>query len=127
MKIEEIESVAGKVSIKNNQSSNPKAPGMVKSHYSPGKPLEIIHLDKIISEESLNSDGIGFISFQKKYDLPFVVTLSESGNLEEAAFNLFSALRYFDGLPVKKIYAENVPDIGVGRAINDRLARAAAK
>lgn len=127
LKIEAIEAIVGRVLIKNNQSSNPKAPGMVKSHYAPGKPVEIVNLKDKLAETSTLLDDAGIISFQEKYDVPFTFTLSASGSLEEAAHNLFSALRHFDNLPVKKIYTENVPDIGIGKAINDRLARAAAK
>ena len=49
------------------------------------------------------------------------------GNLEEAAKNLFSALRQLDAMPVEVVLAELVPDEGIGRAINDRLRRAAAQ
>ncbi|MEL6560041.1 MAG: L-threonylcarbamoyladenylate synthase [Bacteroidota bacterium] len=127
LKIEQIEEVVGKIAIKNNQSSNPKAPGMVKSHYAPGKPIEIVDIQEKLSEATTNLEKTGFISFGNPPDAPYVVSLSDEQNLEEAAFKLFSALRYFDTLPVDKIYTQLVPNTGIGRAINDRLQRAAAK
>lgn len=127
LKIEQIEEVVGKIQIKNNQSSNPKAPGMVKSHYAPGKPVEIVNLQSKLAEQTTDLNNTGFITFGFQIDAPYVVSLSESKNLEEAAYNLFSALRHFDSLPVNKIYTELVPNTGIGRAINDRLQRAAAK
>jgi L-threonylcarbamoyladenylate synthase len=53
------------------------------------------------------------------------IVLSSSGSLEEAAQNLFAALRQFDKMDVTLVLAELVPDTGIGRAINDRLRRAA--
>jgi len=55
------------------------------------------------------------------------VVLSEAGSVTEAAKNLFASLRYLDSLPVDFILGEYVPDHGLGRAVNDRLKRAAAK
>jgi L-threonylcarbamoyladenylate synthase len=53
--------------------------------------------------------------------------LSPEKNLEEAAKKLFATLRYLDTLDIDFILAERFPDVGLGRAINDRLSRAAAK
>ena len=55
------------------------------------------------------------------------ICLSESGDLNDAAQNLFGKLRELDELPVELILAELVPDKGLGKAINDRLTRAAVK
>jgi L-threonylcarbamoyladenylate synthase len=51
--------------------------------------------------------------------------LSEDGDLAEAAARLFSLLREFDQLPLKRIYVEPLPEVGVGKAIMNRLRRAA--
>jgi L-threonylcarbamoyladenylate synthase len=51
--------------------------------------------------------------------------LSPHGDLHEAAVNLFAFMRRFEEFPVDLILAEQLPDIGLGRAINDRLRRAA--
>jgi L-threonylcarbamoyladenylate synthase len=55
-----------------------------------------------------------------------VEVLSPSGNLREAAANLFAAIRRLDATGLRLIVAERVPDHDLGRAINDRLRRAAA-
>jgi len=64
---------------------------------------------------------------QTDYKQPHQYVLSPAGKLEEAAQHLFSALRTLDKLPVEIILAELVPEVGLGRAINDRLRRAAAE
>ncbi|RLA82867.1 MAG: L-threonylcarbamoyladenylate synthase type 1 TsaC, partial [Deltaproteobacteria bacterium] len=56
-----------------------------------------------------------------------VEVLSERGDLVEAAYRLFSALRRLDRSGVEVIYAERVPEVGLGRAIMDRLRKAANK
>jgi L-threonylcarbamoyladenylate synthase len=53
--------------------------------------------------------------------------LSENGNLNEAAANLFSTMRKLDAMQIDLIIAERFPTIGIGRAINDRLERATSK
>jgi L-threonylcarbamoyladenylate synthase len=71
---------------------------------------------------------VGVISFKQSY-LSFhpqvEIILSPNGNLEEAAARLFSAMREMDAADVDVIVAERFPDEGIGRAINDRLERAA--
>lgn len=65
------------------------------------------------------------ISFQKKYDFcEHCYVLSSSGDLHEAAGNLFKVLRDIDQNYFDLIVAENFPDKGIGMAINDRLSRA---
>jgi L-threonylcarbamoyladenylate synthase len=54
------------------------------------------------------------------------VVLSRNGDFAEAARNLFAGMRYLDSLDLDIILAEPVPEMGLGRAINDRLKRAAA-
>jgi L-threonylcarbamoyladenylate synthase len=56
-----------------------------------------------------------------------VRALSETGNMAEAAANLFGILHEMDALGVSRIYAERVREEGLGPAINDRLFRASAK
>jgi len=125
--IEEIEKFVGKVNVFLNQSSNPAAPGMLKSHYAPKKELIIDDVKTFYSNNS--NKKIGIISFQKEYKLQNTIELrlSVTGNLHEAAHNLFSSLRYFDETDVDVVVAEKFPDSFLGRAINDRLYRASAK
>lgn len=106
----------------------PQASGMLSSHYAPGKKVIVGRLDELIMQ--YDPDKAALISFKDYYpQVPqqrqFI--LSAAGNINEAAQRLFSALREMDKLPVKYILAELVPDYGLGRAINDRLLRAAAE
>ena len=56
-----------------------------------------------------------------------VEALSQDGNLVDAAANLFAALRRLDGLGLDGVVVEPVPGSGIGRALMDRLRRAAAR
>jgi len=127
LSIEKIESVIGKVSVELNTSSNPHAPGQLKSHYAPKKKMKLGNLDELI--ELYGTKRVGVLTFQKQMaqiDIQNQVALSADGNLEEAAQRLFSSLRTLDKKDVDIILAEEVPDMGLGKAINDRLQRAAA-
>jgi L-threonylcarbamoyladenylate synthase len=70
---------------------------------------------------------VGIISFQTQYDFPGVQVypLSASENISEAAAQLFSTMRKLDHADIDIILAEEFPDSGLGKAINDRLQRAA--
>ncbi|MBC7862493.1 MAG: threonylcarbamoyl-AMP synthase [Bacteroidia bacterium] len=121
--IEEIENVCGKVELRINNSSNPNAPGQLKSHYATKKPLCTGNIDEAI--EKFQYKRMGVISFCKEYPGQLTKTLSPKGNLEEAAQNLFKAMRELDeNDSVDFIYAEVFPSEFLGRAINDRLQRA---
>lgn len=121
---EQIESVVGKVMVQMRSTSNPESPGQLKSHYAPGKKLILGDLRELLKKHTHQS--IGVLSFQRDFSVPVQVVLSPSGQLNEAAQNLFGALRTLDKLPVDIILAELVPDVGIGKAINDRLRRAAS-
>lgn len=125
LSVEEIEAEIGKVIVSNISTSNPKAPGQLKSHYAPKVKVVVGNLIDLLQQyPALNS---GLLSFSTDFNSPYQYVLSPSGKLEEAAQNLFSALRALDKMPVDIILAELVPDQGLGRAINDRLKRAAAE
>ncbi|MEO9870064.1 L-threonylcarbamoyladenylate synthase [Ekhidna sp.] len=123
-KIEEIEGSIGSVRINVNMSSNPAAPGMLKSHYSPGRKILLGNIEENLKDLDPNTTGI--ISFQKEYDLPMknLAVLSDTGDLNQAARNIFTALRKMDQSHLKIILAEYLPEEGLGRAVNDRLRRA---
>jgi L-threonylcarbamoyladenylate synthase len=101
----------------------PDTPGQLKSHYAPSKPLIVGDVDAYI--DSNPGKKIAVISFTKKYDVFLNKILSSTGNLHEAASNLFTALRELDRSEAEIILAEKFPDDGIGMAINDRLSRAA--
>ena len=121
---EAIESVVGKVNARTHSTSNPKTPGQLQNHYAPRKKLILGDLKELISAYSTQTFGI--ISFKDDFRSPFQFILSPSGQLSEAAQNLFSALRTLDKMSIDIILAEPVPDIGLGKAINDRLRRASS-
>jgi len=122
--VERIEEVVGPVKLALNQSSNPVAPGMLKSHYSPGKKVIVGDLEHLIPIYS--NHRVGIISFKKKYKGEMSFCLSENGDLDEAASKLFSALRKLDHPNIDIVLTESFPAAGLGRAINDRLKRASA-
>ena len=128
MSKEKIESIVGRVKVLSGSTSNPRAPGMLKRHYSPLK--KIVFGDIEGSLKKMKGQKIAILSLKNNYgEVPesSQIRLSASGDLEEAAGKLFGALRELDKLDVDIILAERMPDHGLGRAINDRLARAAAK
>lgn len=100
------------------------APGMMKSHYSPAKPLYIAGEGM---PQDLDRTRAGLLSFSGRdvEGYKAVIALSESGDLKECAVNLFSAIHQMEEADVEYIVAEPVPDQGVGIAIMDRLRKAA--
>ena len=96
--------------------SNIEAPGQLAVHYAPSKP---VRLDVTDAEEGEYLIGFGKVSGHS--------SLSASGDLVEAAARLFELLHVADESPKSRIAVAPVPDEGIGRAINDRLRRAAAR
>ncbi|WP_373496077.1 L-threonylcarbamoyladenylate synthase [Aquiflexum sp.] len=126
--VKDIEAVVGKVKVMTHSSSNPKTPGMLKSHYAPTKPFIIGNLESLIIEYQLKGIAFAVLSFRDVFrTVPTgqQVQLSLSGNLNEAAKNLFASMRALDTMDVSVILSELLPEQGLGRAINDRLRRAA--
>jgi L-threonylcarbamoyladenylate synthase len=101
----------------------PIAPGMLESHYAPRAQLRLA-VDRVNPGEALLAFGIQLPAGTQ--DTAIVLNLSPNGDLVEAATNLFSDLRTLDQADVATIAVMTVPDEGLGEAINDRLARAAA-
>ena len=125
--VEAIEAVIGSVKVLNHSTSNPKAPGQLKSHYAPQTPFQIGNPNELFNEHK--GKKIGVISFSKEYEqVPAEnqVVLSALGDFSEAARNLFAGMRHLDSLNLDLIIAELLPEKDLGRAINDRLKRAAA-
>ncbi|MGI9521054.1 MAG: L-threonylcarbamoyladenylate synthase [Hyphomicrobiaceae bacterium] len=101
-------------------SKAPLAPGQLASHYAPGAPVRL--------DVNYPNPGEAFLAFGKftPHGPGLTVNLSPSGDLAEAAANLFAALRELDRPGVSAIAVMPIPDHGLGAAINDRLRRAAA-
>jgi len=124
LSMEAIEAVVGPLQTRAHSTSNPRAPGQLKSHYAPGKRIVLGEITSLQNISAYRNAAI--ISFQVDYGASYQIVLSPDGSLHEAARNLFSALRQVDAFPVDVVLAELVPNEGIGRAINDRLSRAAA-
>ena len=128
--ISEIESLVGPVIVQAHSSSNPSAPGQLASHYAPRKPFVLGDLTELIPQLVQQGKKVGVLSFSTHFpslSADRQVILSASQDLKEAAQRLFMAMRLLDESDAELIVAEFVPEIGLGRAINDRLKRAAAQ
>jgi L-threonylcarbamoyladenylate synthase len=123
--VDEIEEITGPVRHGTPVEERPQAPGQLKHHYAPRKPLEFVSNDAKIPSR----DDVGWLAFgpvTRKFD-GVIENVSPSGNLREAAANFFRALRTLDDNPrVGEIYAARFPETGLGLAINERLERAAS-
>jgi L-threonylcarbamoyladenylate synthase len=101
----------------------PIAPGMLASHYAPRARLRL-NSDRVNAGEAVLAFGATPLPGAQQAAMS--LNLSERGDLVEAAANLFSHLRALDAADVTSIAVMPVPPEGLGEAINDRLARAAA-
>jgi L-threonylcarbamoyladenylate synthase len=119
---EEIERVAG-VRLARNSGGAIQAPGMLASHYAPGASVRL-GVDAVRAGEALLAFGPHRAGGSEK--AVAVKNLSETGDLREAAANLFAFLQALDRTGAAAIAVEPIPMQGLGEAINDRLARAAA-
>lgn len=130
LEIAEIEKLVGPVRVKDHSSSNPAAPGQLESHYAPRKPFVLGDLRQLIEEKKGQGLDFAVLSFSESFPelaKEKQLALSPERNLHEAAKNLFAAMRSLDESPALVILAELMPETGLGKAINDRLKRAAAK
>jgi L-threonylcarbamoyladenylate synthase len=115
--LERIEEVLErKVSTDTSSPSAPRSPGMLERHYAPRARLRL-DVDTAKADEHLLAFGP---------DAPKdALNLSIEGDLEEAAANLFAMLNSLDEAGATAIAVMPIPERGLGRAINDRLRRAA--
>lgn len=124
--IEEVELILGK-KINFNNNDKIVAPGMLLKHYAPSHPLFLVNnLAEAINKE-VDKNRVGVISFFSQHEevpIKNQFILSKTKNLSEAAKNLFEFMHQLDELEIDKIIAEELPNIGLGYAINDRLRRA---
>ncbi|WP_101068765.1 L-threonylcarbamoyladenylate synthase [Roseovarius salinarum] len=112
---EVIEAALGQPLPRQDEGGSLTAPGQMASHYAPGATLR------------LNAEAAGprerMLGFG---DVQCDLNLSRAGDLSEAAANLFGHLHRLDAQGATAIAVSPIPDTGLGRAINDRLRRAAA-
>jgi L-threonylcarbamoyladenylate synthase len=126
--VKDIERTVGKVKIMTHSSSNPKSPGMLKSHYAPKKTFVLGDLELLVEEYLSKGIPFAVLSFSDEFkNVPqaLQIQLSQNRDVNEAAKKLFASMRALDTMDVSVILSELLPEQGLGRAINDRLRRAA--
>ena len=124
--VDEIEKVVGKICVKNKMEVAPKAPGMLGKHYAPNTKM-VLEIDVNLFIKNNPTKKIGLLLFNQRIKSNNFVTtelLSNNGNYKEAASNLYAALHRLDKMELDFIVAEQLPDIDLGKSINDRLERA---
>jgi L-threonylcarbamoyladenylate synthase len=126
---EEIEKITGKLSTITNSEKTPNAPGMLSRHYAPNTATyltnNIVELIKFFKGKR-----IGILVFKNQINGKGIIhkeILSKSGDLNEAAKNLYAAMHRLDENNLDVIIAERLPDIGLGKTMNDKLERATKK
>jgi L-threonylcarbamoyladenylate synthase len=123
--VEEIEALVGPVRRAEAVETNPAAPGQLRHHYAPRKPLRLLDAEAL----DAGDEREGWLIFGDQAAPATAIrhNLSPTGDLRAAAANFFRMLRALDDDPrVERLAARRVPDLGLGRAINERLERAAA-
>jgi L-threonylcarbamoyladenylate synthase len=118
--LEELAEAIGPVEAAPAGEAAPLSPGRLPSHYAPALPVRI--------EATQARPGEALLAFGPETPPGFaaVLQLSQSGDLAEAAANFFAMLRRLDRPEFTGIAVVPIPERGLGRAINDRLRRAAA-
>lgn len=122
----------------NQSNSSPKSPGQLPSHYAPKKSLYLLPAgfgastfsakDKIDKKSALMCFGEKTAAMAKKSGLwTRVLDMSPSMDAIEAASVLFEYMHELDSGDYAEIWAEQLPDKGLGRAVNDRLRKASFK
>ena len=115
---EDIEALIGPLVKAESDDTAPRSPGMMSRHYAPSIPIRI-NAERANTGEALLAFGPGV---KNRY-----ANLSRSGDLREAAANLFAMLHMLDQPGFNGIAVMPIPEQGLGIAINDRLRRAATK
>ena len=129
---EEIEAVVGGVVAVARPGAKLTSPGMLERHYAPRTPLHLVDSTRTVSVDRRRAERLGVLilspdAFDDAEGFAQCFALSAHGDLIEAAARLFDVLRTADHAELGGLVATPVPDHGLGRAINDRLRRAASR
>ena len=117
LEVETLQKILKKKILINTNPSKISAPGQLRIHYSPGIPIRL-NVKKIKKDEA-------FLLIKKnKINKTNYYFLSKNGDLKEAAKNLYTILRKIKKDNYKSIAVDKIPNIGIGKTINDRLLRA---
>lgn len=125
--VEAIEAIIGPVAFASPTQADVRSPGTLLSHYAPHVRLQLLAPGEPIPHVGENK-RVGLLLFKPRPHVAgYAMTeiLSQHGNLTEAAANLFAALRRIDVAGLDYVIVEPAPEYGLGRAIMDRLRRAA--
>jgi L-threonylcarbamoyladenylate synthase len=107
-----------KMKLFENKNKIIKSPGQIGLHYSPGIPI-------YMNREKATKNGALITFGNKNYSNHNTFNLSTGGNLKEAAKNFFNTLRIIKNKKFKSISINKIPNKNLGKAINERLRRAA--
>ena len=121
-----IEAIVGPLKIVTKDDVAPVAPGMLSKHYAPATPTVFsTDIDKTLLDYS--DKRIGVLSFCSQRAHPSIIhqeVLSNKGDLDEAAARLYAAMHELDSKKLELLLVEQLPNEGIGIAINDKLKRA---
>jgi L-threonylcarbamoyladenylate synthase len=150
LSVEELRELVPELELLDRSSvgEHPRAPGQLPRHYAPSKPLHLFPSGVLAPSVSESEEGeakgfdlvpfdepVGVLCFgtsrtrQLKASGRYhtVLDLSPKQNVIEAAANLFSFMHRLEASACRTIFAERLPDTGIGRAVNDRLYKASWK
>ena len=119
--LEALEQAIGKIAIASAAGGALRSPGMLESHYAPSLPM------RIEAREARPDEALLAFGDTMPRGAARTLNLSAAGDLAEAAANLFAMLRALDRPEFSGIAVMPIPAHGLGRAINDRLKRAATR
>lgn len=122
--LEALTALLGPVEIATDPGARPQAPGQMKRHYATRTPLEITDAGGPAAGERT---GLLSLGPEDARGYAAVEILSPTGDLGEGAARFFGALRRLDAMALDRILARPFPETGLGRALMDRLRRAAAR
>ena len=126
---EDIEKIAGKLYSNTNNDASPIAPGMLSRHYAPSTDTYLTN-DVLDFLPNFKGKKIGLLLFKQAIEndqICYQEILSPAGDINEAAKNLYAAMHRLDQMKLDVIIAEKLPDMGLGKTINDKLTRATKK
>ncbi|MBC7765530.1 MAG: threonylcarbamoyl-AMP synthase [Hyphomonadaceae bacterium] len=141
--VEQLRAVVGDIAmdealhgtLQNDQK--PRSPGMKYTHYAPKAPVIVVEGNAenviqyinqqlmIAKKENKKAGVMALKAHENAFCNAEVLTVGDEAQLHTVAHNLFMVLRKFDQLAVEVIYAQSVPNTGIGRAILNRLHKAA--
>ena len=126
---EAIEKITGPLLVNATNDASPEAPGMLTRHYAP-KTTTFLTDNVADLIKFFENKKIGLLVFKEKINNQNIIqqeVIAPTGNLDEAAKNLYAAMHRLDGHNLDVIIAERMPNHGLGKTMNDRLQRAIKK